>query len=105
MVDHNRGGTEGEKAPVERKPLAKPAEAVRLDEGMPVGLEVRNNLIPQGMEAHSELSGDRYGLNALILTSKEDVEEFDQEFSDVVAISRWLPRTALLQLWPASTDS
>jgi len=32
------------------------------------------------------------------------VEQFNQEFSDAVAVTQWSPCVALLQLWMALTD-
>jgi len=39
-----------------------------------------------------------------IFTGNEDIEQFTKEFSDVVAITQWPPRVALLQLGLALAD-
>jgi len=44
----------------------------------------------QGEEA------DRYRLQAPIFTGLEDIEQFIQKFNDVIDITQWPPRVALI---------
>jgi len=52
----------------------------------------------QGEEAY------RYCLKAPTFTGREDVEQFIQMFSDVIDITQWPPRVALIQLRMALTE-
>jgi len=45
-----------------------------------------------------ELNEDRYRLKAPTFTGEEEVEQFIQEFSDVMEVNQWPPRVALLKL-------
>jgi len=60
--------------------------------------------VSRGKEAHGKLSVYRYLLKAPVFTGNEDVEQFIQEFRNMVAVTQWLPRVALLQLRLALTD-
>jgi len=46
----------------------------------------------------------RYRLKAPVFTGLEDVERFIQEFSEVIDITQWPPRVALIQLRMALTE-
>jgi len=46
----------------------------------------------------------RYRLKAPVFTGLEDVEQFIQEFSEVIDITQWPPQVALIQLWMALTE-
>jgi len=46
----------------------------------------------------------RYRLKAPVCTGLEDVEQFIQEFSEVMEITQWPPRVALIQLRMALTE-
>jgi len=46
----------------------------------------------------------RYRLKVPVFTGLEDVEQFIQEFSNVIAITQWPPRVALIQLRMALTE-
>jgi len=52
----------------------------------------------QGEEAY------RYRLKAPVFTGLEDVEQFIQEFSDVIDITQWPPKVALIRLRMALTE-
>jgi len=43
---------------------------------------------PRGKEAHRELPDYRYRLKAPVFTGNENMEQFIQEFSDVVAVTQ-----------------
>jgi len=45
-----------------------------------------------------ELNEDRYWLKAPTFTGEEEVEQFIQEFNDVMEVTQWPPRVALLKL-------
>jgi len=66
----------------ERDQFAVPREPVVLDE----------------VRVRRELYKDRYRLEALTFTGEEEVEQFIQEFQEVLEISQWPPRVALLKL-------
>jgi len=51
-----------------------------------------------------ELYEDRYRLKALAFTGEEAVEQFIQEFQEVIEIAQWPPRVALLKLRMALRD-
>jgi len=51
-----------------------------------------------------ELYEDRYRLEAPTFTGEEAVEQFIQEFKEVMEIAQWPPRVALLKLRIALTD-
>jgi len=51
-----------------------------------------------------ELNEDRYRLKAPTFLGKEAVEQFIQEFQDVMEVAQWPPRVALLKLRMALTD-
>jgi len=51
-----------------------------------------------------ELNEDRYQLKAPTFTGEEAVEQFIQEFQDVMEVARWPPRVALLKLRMALMD-
>jgi len=42
---------------------------------------------------------DRYHLRTPIFSGEEDVEQFSDEFSDLVAICRWPAWVTMIQLW------
>jgi len=46
----------------------------------------------------------RYRLKVPVFTGLKDVEQFIQEFSEVIDITQWLPRVALIQLRMALTE-
>jgi len=46
----------------------------------------------------------RYRLKAPVFTGSEDVEQFIQEFSEVIDITQWPPWVALIQLRMAPTE-
>jgi len=46
----------------------------------------------------------RYRLKAPVFTGLEDVEQFIQEFSEVIDITQWPLRVALIQLRMALTE-
>jgi len=60
--------------------------------------------VPLDEGAHRELPDYRYRLKAPVLTGHEDVGQFIQEFSDVMAVTLWPTRVALLQLRLVFTD-
>jgi len=51
-----------------------------------------------------ELNEDRYRLKAPTFTGEEAVEQFIQEFHDVMEVTQWPPRVALLKLRMALMD-
>jgi len=55
-------------------------------------------LMQPGEEAY------RHRLKAPVFTGLEDVEQFIQEFSEVIGITQWPPRVALIQLRMALTE-
>jgi len=72
----------------ERDNVAVPIEPVMLEE-----IRVRR-----------ELYEDRYRLEAPVFTGEEAVEQFIQEFQEVMEVARWQPRVALLKLRIALRD-
>jgi len=66
----------------ERDNVAKPIEPVVLE----------------AARVYRELYEDRYRLKAPAFTGEEAVEQFIQEFQDVMEIAQWLPRVALLRM-------
>jgi len=50
-------------------------------------------LFQPGKEAY------KYKLEASSFTGLEDVEQFITEFNEVLAITKWPPRVALIKLW------
>jgi len=51
-----------------------------------------------------ELNENRYWLKAPTFTGEEAVEQFIQEFQDVMEVAQWPPRVALLKLRMALMD-
>jgi len=80
------------------------AQPPRQDEGEPADPIVLETSVRRGEEAHKGLSDDKYHLIAPVFTGNEDIEKFIQKFSDVVAVTQWLPHVALLQLRLALAD-
>jgi len=56
------------------------------------------NLVMEERRAPRELNEDRYRLKAPTFTVEEEVEQFIQEFSDVMEVTQWPPWVALLKL-------
>jgi len=102
MVEPNPESAEGERGPAEGERLAEPPQP---NEGEPAALDAHRNPITQGEEANRKLSGDKYRLKAPVFTGNEDVEQFIQEFGDVVGFSQWPPRVARSQLRLMLTDT
>jgi len=67
-------------------------EGERRDDAMPVNHVVEERRVPR------ELTEDRYRLKAPTFTGEEEVEQFIQEFCDVMDVAQWPPRVALLKL-------
>jgi len=67
-------------------------------EGEPDDDIVLIKLLPEEREAHRERPSDRYRLKVRTFTGSEDVEQFIQMFSDVIDVTQWPPRVALLKL-------
>jgi len=65
-----------------------PAQPLQHDRGEPADRNVFENPVPRDEEAHRGSSGDRCRLKAPLFTGNENVEQFIQEFSDVVAITQ-----------------
>jgi len=63
-----------------------------------------NTVIPvhpvvlEDVRAPRELNEDRYRLKAPTFTGEDEVEQFIQEFHDVMEVTQWPPRVALLKL-------
>jgi len=62
-----------------------------------------NNVVPanpvkEERRVSRELNEHRYRLKALTFTGEEKVEQFIQEFNDVMEVTKWPPRVALLKL-------
>jgi len=70
----------------------------RLIEGERYHNILMENPVAEGIGAYRELAADRYRLKAPTFAGNEDVEQFIMEFSDVMEITQWPPRVALLQL-------
>jgi len=68
------------------------AEGERDDNVVPV------NPVLEEVRAPRELNEDRYRLKAPTFTGEEEVEQFIQEFNDVMEVTQWPPRVALLKL-------
>jgi len=66
--------------------------------GEPIYPVVQEGPAPPGEKAY------RYCLKASTFTGQEDVKQFIHEFSDVLAITQWPPRVALIQLLLALTE-
>jgi len=73
-------------------------EPARHMEGEPDIAVASEGPVLQGEETY------RYHLKASTFTGLEDVEQFIQEFSDVIDITQWPPRVALIQLRMALTE-
>jgi len=56
------------------------------------------NPMAEGRGVYRELAADRYQLKVPTFAGNEDVEQFIMEFSDVMEVTQWPPRVALLQL-------
>jgi len=56
------------------------------------------NPVAEGRGAYRELAADRYRLKAPTFAGNENVEQFIMEISDVMGVTQWPPRVALLQL-------
>jgi len=82
----------------------RPVQTPQQDGGELADHNVLENPVPLGEEAHGRLSGNRYRLKGPVFTGNENVKQFIQEFSDVVAVTQWPPHVALLQLRLALTD-
>jgi len=67
-------------------------------DGEPAYAVAKGGPVLQGEQAY------RYRLKASTFMGWENVEQFIQEFSDVVDITQWPPRVALIQLWMALTE-
>jgi len=52
------------------------------------------NPVMEERRAPRELNEDRYWLKAPTFTGEEEVEQFIQEFSDVMEVTQWSPRVA-----------
>jgi len=65
-------------------------EPARHMEGKPDIAVAPEGRVLQGTEAY------RYRLKAPTFTGLEDIEQFIQEFSDVIDITQWPPRVALI---------
>jgi len=61
-------------------------------------------VVLEEVRAPRELNEDRYRLKAPIFSGDEAVEQFIQEFQDVMEVAQWPPRVALLKLQMALTD-
>jgi len=72
----------------ERDDVAIPIEPVVLEE----------------VRVRRELYEDRYQLEATTFTGEDEVEQFIQEFQEVMEIAQWPPRVALLKLRMALRD-
>jgi len=55
-------------------------------------------VVLEEMTVCRELYEDRYQLEAPTFTGEEEVEQFIQEFQEVIEIAQWPPRVALLKL-------
>jgi len=66
----------------------EPAQPPWQEEGEPANGNGIENPVPPGEEAHREIPDYRYCLKAPIFMGIEDVEQFIQEFSDVVAVTQ-----------------
>jgi len=69
----------------------------------PIEGERDNNVVPRDpviekRGAHRELVADRYRLKSPTFTGNEEAEQFILEFSDVMEVTQWPPRVALLKL-------
>jgi len=84
--------------------VEEPVPPLQQDKGELTGQIVPKSPVPWDEEAHKGLSGDRYRLKTPVCTCTEDVEQFIQELSDVVAVTHWPPRVTFLQFWLALTD-
>jgi len=60
-------------------------------------------IAPEGLTQPGE-EAYRYRLKAPVFTGLEDVEQFIQEFSEVIDITQWPPQVALIQLQIALTE-
>jgi len=60
-------------------------------------------IAPEGLTQPGE-EAYRYRLKAPVFTGLEDVEQFIQEFSEVIDIIQWSPRVDLIQLRMALTE-
>jgi len=85
--------------------VAAVAEMATDNVGLPPQLAEgeRDNNVPMNpviekRRAPRELIEDRYRLKAPTFTGKEEVEQFIQEFSDVMEVTQWPPWVALLKL-------
>lgn len=79
----------------------EPAQLLQQEDSDPVRYNIHTNPVLRDKEAHKEFPGDRYRLKGTpppVLTGNEDGEQFIQEFSDVVEVTQWPPRVALLKL-------
>jgi len=64
----------------------------------------RDNVIaPKGPSLPGE-EAYRYRLKVLVFMGFEDVEQFIQEFSELIDVTQWPPRVALIQLQMALTE-
>jgi len=57
-----------------------------------------NPVVLEEVRVPRELDEDRYRLKAPTFTGEEEVEQFIQEFQDVMEVTQWPPRVALLKL-------
>jgi len=61
-------------------------------------------VVLEEVRAPRELNEDRYRLKAPTFTGEEAVEHFIQKFQDVIEVTQWPPRVALLKLRMALMD-
>jgi len=64
-----------------------------------------NPVVIEEVRAPRKLNDDRYRLKAPTFTSGEEVEQFIQEFNDVMEVTQWPPRVALLKLRMSLMDT
>jgi len=64
----------------------------------------REPVVLEEVRVRRELYEDRYRLEAPTFTGEEEVEQFIQEFQEVLEIAQWKPRVALHKLRMALRD-
>jgi len=72
-------------------------------EGDNVAIPIKPVVLEE-VRVHRELYEDRYRLKAPTFTGEEAVEQFIQEFQEVMEIAQWPPRVTLLKLRMALKD-